>query len=382
MNPKKSGPVRLAIIGTGGMANRHAECYAQIPGCRIVAGCDVDLARARAFCEKHKIPAAFESVDALLAGADFDAVSIVTPDAFHAPVALQCLAAGKHVLCEKPLALDHAQALQMLAAAHRADVVNMVNFSYRDWPCIQAAALAVRRGDIGQILHVKASYFQSWLLSKGWGDWKTTPAWLWRLSTRHGSKGVLGDIGVHIIDYATFPAGPLSDVYCRLKTFPKAPGDQIGEYVLDANDSAVLNVEFANGALGVIHTSRWVGGHNNRLFLKLVGTKGTIEMDSEVSTTSYRECRGASLDKTEWRTIRCKAVPNNYKRFITAIRTGQQGEPDFARGAEIQKVLDACFESEKERRPINLLESQAASPVEPPVEAPAQLATVATAIAA
>jgi len=353
---KKTEPVRLAIIGTGGMANAHAGRYSEIPGCRIVAGCDIDLGRARAFCDKHKIPAAFEGVDALLAGADFDAVSVVTPDAFHTPVTLQCLRAGKHVLCEKPLALNHADACAMLAAAKEADVVHMVNFSYRDWPCIQAATRAVRRGDIGEIRHVKASYFQSWLPSKVWGDWRKSPSFLWRLSTRHGSKGVLGDIGVHIVDYATYPAGPLSEIYCRLKTFPKAPGDQIGEYVLDANDSAVMNVEFANGALGIIHTSRWVGGHQNRLFLKLVGTKGTIEMDSERSTTTYRECRGRRLDKAEWSEVACKAVPNNYKRFITAIRTGEQGEPDFARGAEVQRMLDACFQSDKERRPVSLLD--------------------------
>lgn len=71
-------------------------------------------------------------------------------------------------------------------------------------------------------------------------------------------------------------------------------------------------MEFANGALGVIHTSRWIGGHNNRLFLKLAGTKGTIFMDSEVSTTSYRECRGSALDKAAWREVRCKPVPTNY----------------------------------------------------------------------
>lgn len=353
---RKQGPVRLAIIGTGGKANHHAQFFGAIKGCRIVAGCDVNLERARAFCEKYKIPAAFDSVEKLLADAEVDAVSIVTPDAFHAPIALQCLREGKHVFCEKPLALNYPDACEMLAAAERAGVIHMVNFSYRDWPCIQAAARAVRRGDIGEIRHVKASYFQSWLLSKVWGDWKTTPALLWRLSTGHGSKGVLGDLGVHILDYATYPAGPLSEVFCRLKTFSKTPGDRVGEYVLDANDTAVMNVEFANGALGIIHTSRWIGGHTNRLYLKLVGTKGTIDMDSEISTASYRECRGHALDKAEWRVVPCKPVPNNYKRFITAVRSGKPGEPDFARGAEIQKVLDACFQSDREHRPVSLLE--------------------------
>jgi len=346
--------VRIAVIGTGGMANFHAESFLKIPACRIVAACDVDAARVKAFAEKHKIPQTFTSAEDLLAGVEFDAVTIVTPDAFHAPVALLCLKAGKHVLCEKPLALNYADAKKMAVAAKRAGVVNMVNFSYRNWPCIQAAAAAIRRGEIGEVRHVEASYLQAWLPSKIWGDWRTNPAWLWRLSTAHGSMGALGDVGVHIVDFATFPCGPVKEVYCRMRAFHKAPGDRIGDYKLDANDSAVLNVEFANGALGMIHTSRWVGGHANRLALKIAGTKGTVSMDSELSTTSFKICNGKGLDKGEWREVACKPVPTNYQRFISAIRSGKPGEADFARGAEVQKVLDACFESEKAKRPVRI----------------------------
>ncbi len=354
MKAQTKKTVKLAVIGTGGMANWHAENFLKNPACRIVAACDVDEARAKAFAEKHKIPQSFSSTEALLAGADFDAVTIVTPDAFHAPVSLSCLKAGKHVLCEKPLAVNYGDAKKMVQAAKRAGVVNMVNFSYRDWPCIQAAAKAVAKGEIGEVRHVEASYLQAWLASSVWGDWRTTPAWLWRLSSSHGSKGVLGDVGVHIVDFATFPCGPLKEVYCRLRAFHKAPGDRIGEYKLDANDSAVLNVEFANGALGTIHTSRWVGGHNNRLALKIAGTKGTISIDSDISTKSFKICSGKGLAKSEWREVACKPVPSNYQRFIAAIRSGTPGEADFARGAEVQKVLDACFESEKTKRPVRL----------------------------
>jgi len=346
--------VRLAVVGTGGMANWHAENFGKNPACRIVAACDVDADRVKAFAKKHKIPHTFTSAEAMLAGAEFDAVTIVTPDAFHAPVALLCLKAGKHVLCEKPLALNYKDAKKMVDAAKRAGVVNMVNFSYRDWPAIQAAAKAISRGDIGEVRHVEASYLQAWLASKAWGDWRKNPAWLWRLSSGHGSKGVLGDVGVHIVDFATFPCGPLKEVFCRLRAFPKAPGDRIGEYKLDANDSAVLNVEFANGALGTIHTSRWIGGHGNRLALKIAGSKGTISIDSDLSTSSYKICNGRGLDKNEWREVACKPVSSNYQRFIAAIRSGKPGEADFARGAEVQKVLDACFVSEAKKRPVRV----------------------------
>jgi predicted dehydrogenase len=347
-------PTRIAILGTGGMANVHAENFAKNKDCQVVAAADVDLARARKFAKKHGIPQAFQGSDALLAGVDFDAVSIVTPDAFHAPLALQCLKAGKHVLCEKPLALNAPDANRMVTAARKAGVIAMVNLSYRDWPAIQAVAKLVRKGTLGEIRHVEASYLQAWLVSSSWGNWRTTPAWLWRLSSGHGSKGVLGDVGVHIVDFATFPVGPISSLFCRLKTFPKAPGNRIGEYKLDANDSAIINLEFQNGALGTIHTTRWCGGHANRLHLKIAGTKGSVDIDSDRTTTGYRICSGANLHKDLWKDVEAPATPTNYLRFVRAIRSGKQDQPDFVAGAEAQKVLDACIASDAKQRPVKV----------------------------
>lgn len=347
--------VRLAIIGTGGMAQNHATGFARIPGVALVAAVDVDAARAAAFAARHGIPHAFPSVEALLAaGVAVDAVTNVTPDRCHAPVSLACLRAGLHVLCEKPLAVDYPEARRMARAARTAGVVHLVNFSYRNWSGLQGIAAAVAAGRIGELRHVEASYLQAWLVSRTWGDWRTTPAWLWRLSSAHGSQGVLGDVGVHIVDFATFPCGPLREVFCRLKTFPKAPGDRIGDYRLDANDSAVLNVVFANGALGTIHATRWCGGHTNRLALKLAGTKGTIDFDSERATDGYRLCAGKNLDAAAWVDVRVRPTPDNFQRFIRAIRTGRPEQPDFARGAEVQRVLDACFASDAAGRPVRI----------------------------
>ncbi len=352
MPSSKPSTVRLALIGTGGMAGNHAKRFKEIRGCRLVAAVDVSRPRVEAFAVEHGIPHVFDSLDALLAWDQFDAVSIVTPDAFHAAQSIRCLQAGKHVLCEKPLALNHADARKMVAAARKSGLVNMVNLSYRDWPAIQGVAALIAAGKLGEVRHVEASYLQSWLPSKIWGDWRTTPGWLWRLSTEHGSRGVLGDVGVHIVDFATFPAGPIKSVYGKLKAFPKAQDDRVGEYVLDANDSAVLTVEFANGALGTIHTTRWSGGHANRLYLKISGTLGSIEIDSERSTSSYKLCIGPDLDKAQWKDVACKPTPNNYARFIKSIRTGVQDQPDFARGAEVQKVLDAVIASDSKGLPV------------------------------
>jgi predicted dehydrogenase len=233
-------------------------------------------------------------------------------------------------------------------------VINMVNFSYRNSSAIHRARQMVARGDIGRVLHVEASYLQSWLSSTVWGDWRTSPGWLWRLSSAHGSKGVLGDIGVHILDFATYPVGPIKELTCRLKTFPKAKGNRVGEYKLDANDSAMIQVEFKGGALGSVTTTRWATGHVNSLDLAMYGDKGAIKIDLDASYNELRVCRGKDTATGTWKTINVPATPDMYKRFITSIRTGKNDDSDFARGAAIQKALDACYVSDKERRPVRV----------------------------
>jgi predicted dehydrogenase len=348
-------PVRLAIVGAGNMGHHHARKFQALgPSCAIVAAVDIVPERVEAFCREFSIPRSFTSVDFLLEQSDCNAVAIVTPDAVHAPLSIQCLRAGRHVLCEKPLALNHADAKKMVAAAHRAGAINLVNFSYRDWPALQGVAQVIREGEIGEIRHVEASYLQCWLSSKVWGDWRTSPWLLWRLSEAHGSNGVLGDVGVHLVDFATFPAGGITEVFCRLKTFPKAPRNRVGEYVLDANDSAVMTVSFKNGALGTLHATRWASGHKNRLHLKISGTLGAVEIDSERSTDAYRICSGDGLDLAEWRDVQVAATPSNYERFVSSIISRQQDQPDFARGAEVQKILDACFASHASGGPVKV----------------------------
>ncbi|MEO6298701.1 MAG: Gfo/Idh/MocA family oxidoreductase, partial [Paracoccaceae bacterium] len=259
-------PVRILILGTGGMANNHADSFAKIPGVTLVAGIDTRPEQLKAFCDKHGIANGFASIGEALAWGEFDAVTNVTPDAAHFATTMPVLAAGKHILCEKPLATNEADADAMAAAAAKAGVVNMVNLSYRNVAALQAGAKMVRDGAIGTVRHFEASYLQSWLTQPAWGHWDKESQWLWRLSTKHGSKGVLGDVGIHILDFATFIAGQsVDEVSCRLATFHKAPGDQIGEYPLDANDSATMQVVLANGALGTVAATRFASGHLNDL---------------------------------------------------------------------------------------------------------------------
>ncbi len=346
--------IRLGLIGTGGMANMHAEAFKRIKGVRLAACADLVGDRARAFAERHGVAAAYGDWREMLAKERLDAVTNVTVDAAHAEVALACIGKGLAILSEKPLATTLRDAKKMAAAAKAAGVVNMVNFSYRNSSGLQQAAREVRKGKLGRVLHVESSYLQSWLVNAAWGDWRTAPGMTWRLSSRHGSAGVLGDLGCHIYDLTTLLAGDIATIDCRLKTFDKGvPGNRLGEYVLDANDSFVATVEFAGGAIGTVHSSRWATGHRNSLRCRVYGDKGAIEVDLDRGYGEYRLCFGRkAVDAAAWRTVACRPTPNVYERFVRAIRAGRSDDNDFANGAKIQAYLHASFESDRKRKPV------------------------------
>ncbi|WP_309083420.1 Gfo/Idh/MocA family oxidoreductase [Chelativorans sp.] len=341
--------MRLLILGTGKMANQHATRFAAIPGVRLVGAVDTNPERLAAFCELHKIERRFATAEEALAWGDFDAVTNVTPDAAHYPTSMLCIAAGKHVLCEKPLATNYAEASEMADAAERAGLVAMVNLSYRNVAEIHAARDLVLSGRIGGVKHVEASYLQSWLVSKAWGDWRSGPQWLWRLSKAHGSNGTLGDIGIHILDFASYGAATdIDSITCRLKTFHKAEGDRIGEYALDANDSFVMTADFANGALGVVHATRWATGHINELKVRIYGDKGGIEVQHTPQASHLRVCLDEDAETATWRDMPAAPVATNYERFVNAVRLNMAAtEPSFRHAANLQRILDMAAGSEQ-----------------------------------
>jgi predicted dehydrogenase len=342
--------MRLLILGTGNMARHHAQHFAAIEGVTLVGAVDVDPVRVEGFCQTHGIERGFPSLEAALEWGEFDAISNVTPDRVHHPTTMTAIAAGKHVFCEKPLATDHSKALQMTEAAEAAGLVAMVNLSYRNSAELQRARQIVQSGQIGEVRHVEASYLQSWLVSKAWGDWRTESQWLWRLSKDHGSNGALGDIGIHILDFVVFGAAqPIVRASARLQTFHKAPGDQIGEYKLDANDSFVMSVEFANGALGVIHASRFAPGYLNTLRLRIYGDKGGLELQYGTGEPMMRVCVGDDAETQVWRDVAVDPVPTNYQRFVDAVRLGANQEPSFRHAAALQKILDLATVMDADR---------------------------------
>jgi predicted dehydrogenase len=345
--------MRILILGTGGMAKHHATHFAEIEGVTVVGGVDVDPARLDAFNKAHNIEHGFASLDAALAWGEFDAVANVTPDSIHHPTSIAALKAGKHVFCEKPLATDAAKAFEMVEVAEKSGRINMVNLTYRNVAPLQAAREIVLSGQIGAVKHVEASYLQSWLVSKAWGDWRTSGQWLWRLSKKHGSNGVLGDIGVHILDFASYGSGlDIEHVFARLKTFDKAAGNKIGEYELDANDSFTMAVDFSNGALGVIHATRWATGHLNELKLRVYGERGGVEVQNRHDGVQLRVCLGEDVEEGIWRVTEVPPVPTNYERFAASVRSGINQQPDFRHAANLQRVIDLAIVSDSEHKEL------------------------------
>ncbi|HEY4102714.1 MAG TPA: Gfo/Idh/MocA family oxidoreductase, partial [Polyangiaceae bacterium] len=195
--------IKVGIVGTGGMANAHADNFKKIPGVELCACLDIVPGRAAAFADKHGIPFVANELDDLFA--EVDAVALVTPDRAHHAGVLATLRAGKHLLAEKPLTVSLAEARDVAREAkkaHQRGQVGLVNFSYRRSAALQKAIELARAGKLGEIRHAHGFYLQSWIATPIWGHW-SNEGWLWRMQTVAGSAGVLGDIGCHLLDLTT-----------------------------------------------------------------------------------------------------------------------------------------------------------------------------------
>ena len=352
--------IRYGIIGTGGMAGGHAEATAKMEGVEMAACCDIDADRSTAFAQKHGFQKSVTSFDDLLELCD--AVAVVTPDAFHAALTLQGLAAGKHVMCEKPLTTTFEDAQEVAAAAreaHAAGQVTFINFSYRNSAAWQEARRMIADGAIGEVRHATGKYLQAWLASEVWGSW-TKEQWLWRCETprrKDGTRvgpaagGVLGDVGCHILDFVTGLTGPASSLRCTAKAFPNvdpATGERVTEYggrQLDANSSVAVELDLDGGGLGLAQATRWASGHPNQVAVGVYGTEGSIEIDLEDSNTKLRHCLGEARHRSGWTSVDLAKTPTNFERFIASVRTGEQDQADILRGAEVQAYLEACDRS-------------------------------------
>ena len=373
--------LRIAMIGHGFMGAAHSQGWRVAPRffdlparpeMTLLVGRNAETTRAAA----DKWGWAETSTDwrDAIARDDIDIIDIVTPGNSHMEIALAALAAGKHVLCEKPLANTADEAAAMADAAARASqngVFAMVGFTYRRVPAATLARDLVASGAVGEIRQVRAAYLQDWLV-----DPEVPLAW--RLQKDLAGSGALGDIGAHAIDLAQFITGQrLTSVSGVLETFVRErpilasaaglggiAGTERGAVTVD--DVALFTGRFEGGALGSFEATRMSTGRKNALRIEVAGSLGAVSFDLEdlnaldfYDATAPAGTQGFTrILVTEpehpylaawWPAGHMLGYEHGFshqaKDFVEAVVAGTQPEPSFAAGLQVQRVLAAVEQS-------------------------------------
>ncbi|MFL5640957.1 MAG: Gfo/Idh/MocA family protein [Chloroflexota bacterium] len=285
---RRIAEIGAAVIGTGFIGTVHVEALRRI-GVQVrgVLGSTPERGAARA--QALGVPRAYDDLADLLRDPQVEVVHVTSPNDLHVPQTLEILAAGRHVVCEKPLAMTAADSRRLVVAAAAAGVVNAVNFNIRSYPLNQHAHDAVAAGEIGDVRLVTGRYFQDWLLLES--DWN------WRLEPdRGGALRAVGDIGSHWLDLMTFVTGQrVSSVMADLATFIGArrePTGPVETFATDGagetstrsiatEDAATILLRFENGARGALSVSQISAGRKNSLQYEIDGSEAALAWDSE-----------------------------------------------------------------------------------------------------
>jgi predicted dehydrogenase len=348
--------VRVGVIGTSMFTDfMHLTNFSRHPHARLSAICGRNRERATELAAKHDIPLVFTDYREMFARGSLDAIVVAAPDDLHFPMVMDALDAGLHVLCEKPLASNAAQARAMYEKAKATGVRHMVYFT---WPWLahyQQMRRLIGEGYVGRARHFSLSYLSDY------GVGQTGPyQYNWRWDNRR-SNGVLSDLGSHAVQFARLYVGEVTRVCARLDSFVER-ADEDGEPIPAANDAAVLAIEFANGAHGTIQISAIT--HLADRFMEqritLTGDAGTLESELTLAGKSLRGARsGAECaedfgsspygpDDDIFDVFRTEAVGD--RLFIDAILQDQPVSPDFYDGLRAQQVIDAALLSHREAR--------------------------------
>ncbi|WP_328878098.1 Gfo/Idh/MocA family protein [Streptomyces sp. NBC_00299] len=375
-------PLRVGMVGYAFMGAAHSQGWRtagrvfDLPLNPVQAViCGRDEAAARAAADRHGWASVETDWRALVERDDVDLVDICTPGDSHAEIALAALAAGKHVLCEKPLANTVEEATSMARAAEEAferGQVAMVGFNYRRVPATALARSMVAEGRLGALRHVRVTYLQDWLVDP---EFPLT----WRLRKELAGSGALGDLGAHIIDLAQYLAGErLTGVSALTETFvrerPLPGGATSGLSAVSANGSGQVTVDDAalftgrlpSGALASFEATRYATGRKNSLRIELNGELGSIAFDLErLNELSYHDGREPGAH-AGFRRILVTEPDHPYldawwppghglgyehtfvhqaSDLVHAVAEGRRPEPSFADGLQVQRVLAAVEES-------------------------------------
>jgi predicted dehydrogenase len=376
---KSPRTLHVALIGHGFMGKAHSNAWRQAP--RFF---DLPAAlRMRTLCGRDKralkksaAQFGWEKCEtdwrAVVNDPEIDVIDITTPNDSHCEIALAAAAAGKAILCEKPLALDVAQAKRMTDAVRKARVANMVCHNYRRVPALALAREMIADGALGErLFHFRARYAQ---------DWVADPKFplVWRLRSDSAGSGSLGDIGSHIVDLGRYLVGEFREVCAMSETFVKRrplPEDPRRRGRVTVDDAVSVMGRFRNGALASLEATRFAPGRKNGLTIEINGSAGSLAFDLEqMNRLQFYDAHDPEKQRGFREILVTESAhpyvghwwppghPIGYEHsfvhtiadFVRAIVTRKNVGPTFADGLANQRVLEAIAQSARKRAWIRL----------------------------
>ncbi len=378
--------LNIGLIGYSFMGKAHSNAFRKVsmffpdtgvePVMKVICGRNREaVSRAAAQFGWEEYATNWRRV---VAREDIDVVDICSPGNMHKPMAIEALKAGKHVICEKPLANNLTEAKEILKVANRSDQKTMVAFNYRRVPAVALARQLIQEGRIGQIYHWRAVYLQDWIIDPDF-------PLVWRLEKRLAGSGPLGDLGAHIVDLALHLVGDIDTIVGADTTFIKkrprvesidaslgakgGGGKRIGRVTVE--DATLFLARFKNGALGSFEATRFAAGRRNHNRFEINGSKGSIAFNLEKMNELQYYSREDEEHVQGFREIIVNEGSHPYmsawwppghlvgwehtfvhevKDFFEAVVSNQKASPDFKEGTKVQAVLEAVGQSAKSKR--------------------------------
>ena len=375
--------LRAGIIGTGFIGPVHIEALRRL-GVQVTAICGSD--KAKDVAARWNIPHVFTGYDyeSMVASPEIDVVHITSPNRHHRAQSLAALAAGKHVICEKPLAMTADETSEIAAAAKASGKVFAVNYNVRFYPAVLQMRHLVASGALGDIIHANGSYMQDWLLKNTDYNWRL-------LAEEGGELRAVGDIGTHWLDTVSFILGSqITELLADLTTHHKTRKRPVGEvqtfadtsgadmvaFSVNTEDFAHILVHYGSGTRGCVAVSQVAAGRKNCIRIEIYGTKQSVWWCSEdpdhlefgrrdqANATAFRACAefGDAAGFTDYPGGHVEGFPDSFKMLYRAIYTdianGQpSAHPLYATaqdGHDEVRLCESILSSHRERRWINL----------------------------
>ena len=370
-------PLNIGMIGYGLMGRAHTNAFRQVspffplPHKPVLkAICGRDGVKAAAFAANW----GYESVEtdwrALIARPDIDLIDIAATNNVHAEIAIAAAKAGKLVMCEKPLGMNPAESLKMVAAVEKAKVPNMVWYNYRRAPAVTLAKMLIDEGKLGKIFHYRAKFLQDWTIN---ADVPQGGPGTWRLDASVAGSGVTGDLLAHCIDTAMWLNGSIDTVTGMTETFVKERKHALTgkKQKVGIDDASAFLARFSNGSLATFEATRYARGHKALYTFEINGEHASIFWDlHDLHRLQWFDHRDASVVRG-WRSIHVSDGDQPYMKnwwipgvqigfehtfthqvadFLAGIESGQPAAPTFRDGLATDYVTDAVLKSAKSGR--------------------------------